>query len=390
MKENTYNPIILLKKTKHLIFVIKRVLLRKTSKIMGLYNVKRIIRNVYGLNIVSLKKNPYLVIVAHNAYHPTSSMFIRLISPISIIAKKNNFSVALVDGSNPRVSEKTKVVIIQRTAIKNINLAKEFINDIKQNNIKLIVDTDDSFSDIDKSHPQYQLQSERIKSLNYILKYADMVWFSTDMLAAKYQVDNYKIIKNTLDKRVWSCLGDIRRDSKEKILNILYMGTRTHDNDFKIIKPVFENLNMKYSGMFKVSVIGVTENEEKKPWLIYKNPENGLYPLFVGWFQRHIEFHIGVAPLEDSEFNECKSDIKCLDYMAIGAKPIVSNVSAYKNTELNLYIERVNNNQDEWYNAIEKEIISFNKNKSYNEQCEFILKNREVNSILKLIEEDVI
>ena len=64
-----------------------------------------------------------------------------------------------------------------------------------------------------------------------------------------------------------------------------------------------------------------------------------------------LKLDICLAPLEDEDFNNCKSDIKWLDYSVTGGACIVSD-SPYqelKNKNLALVVK---NNTDAWYDAI--------------------------------------
>ena len=58
-------------------------------------------------------------------------------------------------------------------------------------------------------------------------------------------------------------------------------------------------------------------------------PGESEYPLFMPWFTSEPAWDIAVAPLEATPFNACKSDIKFLDYCALGAAGIYSDVPAY-------------------------------------------------------------
>ena len=47
------------------------------------------------------------------------------------------------------------------------------------------------------------------------------------------------------------------------------------------------------------------------------------------WITSKLRWDSALAPLEDNSFNQCKSDLKFLDYAAIGAAGIYSNVVPY-------------------------------------------------------------
>jgi len=56
------------------------------------------------------------------------------------------------------------------------------------------------------------------------------------------------------------------------------------------------------------------------------------YPAFPGWMRRSLRWDFALAPLVDDAFTRCKSDLKYLDYGALGIPGIFSDVRAYRET----------------------------------------------------------
>ena len=79
-------------------------------------------------------------------------------------------------------------------------------------------------------------------------------------------------------------------------------------------------------------MIGIDPDIAPAPWLHRLAPpaEAVSYPRFVRWLRGQGPFDLGLAPLADTAFNRCKSDIKALDYAALGILPLVSDSSAYR------------------------------------------------------------
>ena len=68
----------------------------------------------------------------------------------------------------------------------------------------------------------------------------------------------------------------------------------------------------------------------------------------------HSEWDLAVAPLQSSNFNSFKSDIKWLDYSMLGVAGIYSDVPAYQSTIINSFNGLiVDNNPESWISAIE-------------------------------------
>jgi glycosyltransferase involved in cell wall biosynthesis len=117
------------------------------------------------------------------------------------------------------------------------------------------------------------------------------------------------------------------------------MGTYTHDEDLLMILPALKTVHQRHPGQIELQVIGVVRSEETKKELvelpvryIYPQPEEHEYPLFMLWFTGHVRWDIALSPLCDTPFTRCKSDVKFLDYAAIGTAGIYSQSTAYSST----------------------------------------------------------
>ena len=122
-----------------------------------------------------------------------------------------------------------------------------------------------------------------------------------------------------------------------------------------------KEISFKYRNKVEIELLGVIGKESTRFLLdqlpvhyIYPEKEEMEYPLFMLWFTGRIQWDIAIAPLQDSSFNYSKSDIKFLDYSAIGTPGIFSKVPAYQNTIVNqqdgLIVE---NDTERWIEAIQ-------------------------------------
>ena len=128
------------------------------------------------------------------------------------------------------------------------------------------------------------------------------------------------------------------------------MGTATHDVDLKMIIPALEKVAAKHPDSFTLTLIGVADTVPDRLWIarLYQPKYGSINPAFVKWFRAQGPFDVGLSPLVDSEFNRGKSDIKCLDYLAAGIRPVVSDITPYQSADLNKYIIRVKNTNKDW------------------------------------------
>lgn len=278
--------------------------------------------------------------------YPKSSAFIRLISPLTHPLLRDNVRIRLYPENTTSVDADVGLCIVQRNAFDHPADAKELIDNLRLLKMALVVDTDDAFSLIDPSHPEHSVHTPTIDAFNYLVKHADQVWVSTPILKRIVGGRKTYVIQNALDDRVWNTY--IRNTRLDGPIEMVYMGTVSHDADLEMIIPALQKVDDKFPGSFRLTIIGVSSNLPPAPWLRRIHQKNSIYPKFVKWFLRQGPFDIGLSPLVDNDFNQAKSDIKCLDYLAASILPVVSDVNPYRTTELKEYIVRVKNSPTNW------------------------------------------
>lgn len=295
-----------------------------------------------------------VTVVLRDAAKPTSSTYIRLYGPLSRPAFGRRVGLDIVDEKALWISPRSTVCIVQRTAFSTRASARHFLTEARRRGCVVVVDSDDAFSALDPAHPQYAKQIERATILEDVMREADEVWLSTEQLLAAHPWAAARVVRNTLDVALWQVSPGVAEPEAvdSSPLRILYMGTTTHDGDFALVAPVLDRLHEQFPGEFTVVVVGVARGLADRPWMELLKPPDAAYPRFVPWLVGQAPFDIGLSPLVDSTFNRAKSDIKCLDYLAIGASPLVSDVLPYQVPELASLVRRVPNDDDSWYAAL--------------------------------------
>lgn len=202
---------------------------------------------------------------------------------------------------------------------------------------RLVYDLDDNLLDLD-THGERGVY-ERLKgAVRASLAVADDVWCSTPALSARVASERagpVRVLVNALSPRIWRMRPPVPAAAAESAqpLELLYMGTRTHADDFEIIAQAMDLVESSAPGSVRLTVIGVREHDRNdRPWLqVRSTPDfvGASYPGFVHWLHGQGVFDAGVAPLVANDFNACKSHIKVLDYAAMGLPTIASNVRAY-------------------------------------------------------------
>jgi glycosyltransferase involved in cell wall biosynthesis len=302
---------------------------------------------------------------------PHSSAFLRLIRPFthpSIQAYINTTFDLDYNG------ESADLVIVDRLWRPDVTLqlVQELVNKIRLARAKFAYSLDDNFFDLILENKGYP-PKEFLPIVAFMLRQADCVLVSTPALRERLLEYNPNIIviSNQLDER----LLVIRHPSEIQLLPdrdpivIGYMGTFTHDEDLQMILPAIKSIHQRYPGRIEVQVVGVVRSDETKKELqglpvryVYPRPEEHEYPMFMLWFTGYVRWDIAISPLCDTPFTRCKSDIKYLDYSAIGAAGIFSQSPAYTST--------IHHKQDGW--------IAENTPEAWEEALETLMLDRSL------------
>ena len=297
-------------------------------------------------------------------FRPHSTTFIRLIRPLThprLTAHLNtSFDLRYQDQS-------ADMVIVDRLWRPDVTLerVKVLVNNIRLAGAKFIYTLDDNFLDLvheNKGWPPIEF----LEIVEYLLRRADGVVVSTSIFKNRLQNFNKNIIviPNALDERLL-----VRRYPSEgyltnskKRISIGYMGTFTHDDDLMMVLPALEEVCKRHPDKIEIQLVGIIRRNEIKNDLQnipirYLSPSSyeNEYPLFMLWFTGRMNWDIAISPLRDTPFNRSKSDIKFLDYCAIGAAGVFSQVPPYESTVQHMKTGWLAENQTEaWVEALDK------------------------------------
>lgn len=272
---------------------------------------------------------------------PHSSSYIRLLRPLIHPGIADQFEISF----GPRMLDRNfDAVIVDRLWRPDISmaLAKELVADIHHSGALFIYAIDDNLLDLPLEREDWP-QEHHLQIFRYFLEEADCVWVSTQAL--KDRLTDYNpcifVFSNNLDERLLIAGSRPLEISPfgQRPIAIGYMGTTTHIKDFEMIIPALQQVWQKYPKAFEIQIVGVAEEtdlfrllEDLPVRIMNPDSKEQEYPLFHLWFAGHLSWDIAISPLRDTPYTYCKSDIKFLDYSAIGAAGIYSRVNAYQST----------------------------------------------------------
>jgi len=293
-------------------------------------------------------------VVVYSPYPETHACsYIRIIAPMHAAkwhvtwASTRDHSGQLFDIDIARTAD---LIVIQRQlpALSNEKVLKALLR-LK---IPMVYDLDDMFLDVPKSHPSYIELDKRAPYIKWMLKEVDLVTVSTSQI--KESLDRYtsrpiRVQPNLLD---WN-LFDAKPRRRNGEFCFLVSGTSTHGRDWALIEePLAEILN-RYQNVAKAIFFG------QAPGRFFDHPSVKVIDFEEHYNHyasrlRALNVHAALVPLEDNRFNQCKSNIKWLEYSAAGVPGAYSDLAPYRSSirhgESGLLI---NNTADSWFHAMD-------------------------------------
>lgn len=208
-------------------------------------------------------------------------------------------------------------------------------------NLKIFMDFDDLLW-----HPcprsAYKPTPKMISNLDECAGFADRLIASTRPMADALW-HRYKKKATVLPNMIAdSEFRDVRVNDRPR-MKILWAGSATHQSDMDQIIPVVKETHSKYDWSF----MGYVPPEISKivdviPSVARDDFLNTIYD---------VSPDVGIAPLIRTPFNKCKSNIKLLEYGAIGTATIASAVYPYNHSAASLVSP---GRTSEWLSALER------------------------------------
>lgn len=281
----------------------------------------------------------------------------------------------------------------------------ELMKAYKKQGTRVLYDLDDDIWAVDPSNPSKNVSNVFKDQYEGLIKECDAVTTPSPIIAKKIQ----KLCKG---KKVYICPNAIDfNDYKERPhehdqLIIGYMGAASHWKDLTLIVDVLEKLYEKYDFTFVLQ--GVTGGDFESEMLsCQKLLQQNLQPEQNDYFRDALSFYdklkkikmyhlpfflpeinpmklsmadfdIGIAPLEDNEFNHGKSNLKFYEYAAVGTPCLASDVEPYR--QECTYLAK--NTFKDWYNKLEKLIVDKDfREKLATDQQNWVKENRSIEKV---------
>ena len=313
-----------------------------------------------------------LVYTAESAVSPTFQ--IRIAAPLQIFG----IEVVNVDDLKPKelidvVRSEVDAVIVHRDMRKQCGTYEPLREAARIFDKPLIYDVDDLLIHVSHTHPDYSTYQSRAMRALKLLVDADLVVASTPVLGDYLRLFHPHVlaIPNILPQQHWrdTFKNDSRLEARGRVKNktpatitIGYIGTETHLPDLELIEGALVTVLDKFGGRVRFVAVGMSlpsaiashpaATQLTLPRAVRKN-----YSEFAN-FAAELPIAIGIAPLVDTPFNRCKSDIKFQEYAALGIPGVFSNLPPYSDAVIHACNGYLAGDERDWVEMLGRLISS--------------------------------
>lgn len=210
----------------------------------------------------------------------------------------------------------------------------------------LVYSVDDLFSDMpQKSSLRQNIPADARSYLARSVPYFDRLVVSTEYLAEVYGkfASDTRIVPNRLERDLWLPLLPERRTSARP--RVGWAGGTAHEGDLQVIADVIAATANEVDWIF----MGMCP-DNIRPYLKEFHPFGNFneYPARLA----ALNLDIAVAPLEEIPFNRGKSNLRLLEYGALGIPVVCTDIDPYRNSPAC----RVSNRPRDWLEALRARI----------------------------------
>lgn len=197
-----------------------------------------------------------------------------------------------------------------------------------------------------KSVHRPQMPKDILKSLRKGLSFVDRFTVSTAPLAEAFAGlhGDIRVVENRLPVDWWSGLSSKRQRGRKP--RVGWAGGVSHTGDLELITDVVKELAGEVEWVF----MGMCP-DRIRPYVheLHAGVAIDQYPAALA----RLDLDLALAPVEQNLFNECKSNLRLLEYGACGFPVVCSDLVCYQGA---LPVTRVKNRFKDWVDAIRMHI----------------------------------
>ena len=277
----------------------------------------------------------------YGAEIPYSCTYIRLLCPLSHPALAER--IELTHGTAEAVPDCDLLVVERHTLWPYERQLDGFVRVLsrcRQRGVPVVYELDDNLLDLHRDEPWETYPGDSLRGVvAFLARQADGMIVATPALAERVAGlrSGVLVVPNALDERLFGSAPEPLA-SRSSTVTIGYMGTLTHEADLRMVLAPLRALLTRHAGRVRLELVGGAAGRrmaslfEGLPFRMRDPGYEDPYPRFVPWMRQHLRWDVAIAPLEDDAFTRGKSDLKYLDYGALGIPAVFSDVRPYRDT----------------------------------------------------------
>jgi GT2 family glycosyltransferase len=205
---------------------------------------------------------------------------------------------------------------------------------------------DDLASELPQKNPfRKTIYKDIKKRIRSALQHSHRLIVTTEPLAEAHRgmIDDIVVLPNYLERARWTTLTSQRGAGRRP--RVGWAGALQHQGDLEVIEQVVKETAQEIEWVF----MGMCP-KSLRPYIteFHEAIEYDAYPAKLAT----LDLDLALAPLEYHRFNECKSNLRLLEYGVLGWPVVCTNIHPYQDAP----VERVPNNPRAWLTAIRDRI----------------------------------
>jgi glycosyltransferase involved in cell wall biosynthesis len=277
----------------------------------------------------------------YGAEIPYSCTYIRLLCPLSHPALAER--IELTHGTAEAIPD-CDLLVVERHVLwpyeRQLDGFVRVLSRCRQRGVPVVYELDDNLLDLHRDAPWETYPGDSLRGVvAFLARQADGVIVSTPAIAERLARlrSGALVVPNALDERLFGPVPE-PLVSRSSTVTIGYMGTLTHEADLRMVLAPLRALLRRHAGRVRLELVGGGAEEriaslfEGLPFRMRNLGSEHPYPRFVPWMRQQLRWDVAIAPLEDDAFTRGKSDLKYLDYAALGIPGVFSDVRPYRET----------------------------------------------------------
>ena len=213
--------------------------------------------------------------------------------------------------------------------------------------VRRIITMDDLITALPEKNPSFKRRPRDARPrLRRALSLADRLVVSTRPLAelCADMIEDVRIMPNCLEWSLWGDVAPPRHPRKKP--RVGWAGAQQHLGDLELIYPVVEALADEVDWIF----MGMCP-DPLKPFVRESHGFELDFTAYPAALAR-LDLDLAIAPLEIHAFNEAKSNLRLLEYGAMGWPVICTDIHPYQNAP----VIRLPNEPEKWIRSIREQL----------------------------------